>query len=128
MRALLCLLASVFIACSPHDAREAARSNAQRIIGGDADTSTHGVVDILITKPGRTPFTWCSGVVVSPHVVVTAAHCVDPAELDTGSVLSIYVGDVFEYGVTKTSPETTFAIRSTRMVDGFSLATAPTEG
>jgi hypothetical protein len=120
--------AGAIFACGPDVAREAARSNAQRIIGGDADATTHGVVDILITKPGRTPFTWCSGVVVSPHVVVTAAHCVDPAELDQGSVLSIYVGDVFEYGVTKTTPETTFAIRSTKMVDGFSIATAPTEG
>ncbi|HEY8072954.1 MAG TPA: trypsin-like serine protease [Labilithrix sp.] len=130
MRALLLGLlgAGAVFSCSPEAAREDARSSAQRILGGDADTTTHAVVAILITKPGRTPFTWCSGVVVSPHVVVTAAHCVDPAELDAGSVLSIWIGDVFQYGVTKTSPDTTFSIRSTRMVDGFSIGTAPTEG
>jgi hypothetical protein len=116
------------LACADRADREAPRAAAEAILGGDADVTTHGVVAILITKPGRTPFTWCSGVVVSPHVVVTAAHCVDPDELDPGSTLSIYTGDVFTYGVTKPAPSTLFTIRATHMVDGFSPLTAPTEG
>jgi V8-like Glu-specific endopeptidase len=100
---------------------------AQPIIRGSTDANTHGVVLILITKPMRTPFTWCIGVVVSPHVVLTAAHCVDPTELDTGSTLSIFTGDTFVYG--NAVPEAqSFAIKETHLVDGFSLATASTEG
>jgi hypothetical protein len=61
-------------------------------------------------------------------VVVTAAHCVDPAELDPGATLSVFTGDVFTYGVTKPDPDTVFAIQATHMLNGFTMATAPTNG
>ena len=46
------------------------------LIGGELDTADPAVVLVAMkaTNGGGT----CSGVVVSPHVIVTAAHCLDP--------------------------------------------------
>ncbi len=64
---------------------------AQAIIGGSLDDADPAVVLVIATNgPGRS---FCTGAVVSPHVVLTAAHCVDPAVVGVGSTVQLFVGD-----------------------------------
>ncbi len=58
----------------------------QTITGGTADTKDPAVV-LLISRGGRT---MCSGTVLSPHVVLSAAHCVDPS---AGMPSTVFIGD-----------------------------------
>src|SRR5262245_43734659 len=70
------------------------------VVGGADATADSGAVNILIKKPTfDKPFTWCTGTTVSPHVVLTAAHCVNqsPADVPAGSTLSIFIGDDYDY-------------------------------
>ena len=46
----------------------------------------------------------CTGEVISPHVVLTAAHCVDPATVGANAKTVVFIGDV----LTQTSPSTDF--------------------
>ncbi len=52
------------------------------IIGGTADTGDPAVVLVLLEKGLMA--TMCTGEVIAPHVVLTAAHCVDPKTVGTG--------------------------------------------
>ena len=50
------------------------------ILSGTFDTTDTSVVALLITSAeGPQDDALCSGTVVSPHVVLTAAHCLDEA-------------------------------------------------
>jgi MYXO-CTERM domain-containing protein len=45
------------------------------IIGGTTDTGDPGVVLLFMTIPGQQGGALCTGEVISPHVILTAAHC-----------------------------------------------------
>jgi V8-like Glu-specific endopeptidase len=66
------------------------------IIGGTADGADPSVVVLFAQVPGAQGGSLCTGEVVSPHVVLTAAHCVSPAEVGTGAVFSVYNGPNFD--------------------------------
>jgi secreted trypsin-like serine protease len=80
----------LFAACSDH---VGVASSA--IVGGNADTTSSAIV-MLVTS-GTTADADCSATVVSPHVLVTAAHCVDPqhlsASLGSSYITRVFVGD-----------------------------------
>ena len=109
------LLAAAPLACSAPETG----ASASAIVGGDADTTTRGVV--LVEIHGSNPsdgWSDCSGTVISPHVVVTAAHCLDTALLGFGPdpIFHVYVGDDIYasppasdfYGVSQTIADPTF--------------------
>ncbi len=85
------LVPFMLLACGGGDV---ARSSSA-IVGGDADTTTSGVVMVYIhAKAQNGGWGDCSGTVISPHVVLTAAHCVDAALVGLGSdaVYQVFVG------------------------------------
>ncbi len=76
-------------ACGPDAALEpSVRQNEAAIIGGSADTG-HPAVVVLIVEQTADYFL-CSGTVVSPHVVLTAAHCVNPDHVGASTVFQVY--------------------------------------
>jgi V8-like Glu-specific endopeptidase len=83
-RPLALFLALATAACVPDDETEGLSSP---LIGGDIHTGDEAAV--AITTPGGDPF--CTGTLVSPSVVATAAHCIDMAAGDPE--ITIFFGD-----------------------------------
>ena len=118
MKSFLPFLAGALVACS-----SPLGSSSSAIVGGALDTQTTGVVMVYI-KPTAGGWGTCSGTVVSPHVVVTAAHCVDPTIVGPASY-SVYVGD----DVYASPPASDFfAATKTIEEPAFSAATIMTKG
>jgi V8-like Glu-specific endopeptidase len=65
------------------------------IIGGTTDTADPGVVLLFAQQPGSTSGSLCTAEIISPHVVLTAAHCVSPAEVGAGAQFIVYTGPDF---------------------------------
>src|SRR5581483_8943927 len=78
----------LLLACGPATVAEVS-SSTSAILGAPADTGDPAVVAVLATTPSN--FFLCSGTVVAPHVVLTAAHCLVPARV--GSNATFYVWD-----------------------------------
>lgn len=70
-------------------------SSSASIIGGTSDTGDPGVVLVFAQVPGAQSGSLCTGEVVSPHVVMTAAHCVSPDEVGQGAVFNVFTGNDF---------------------------------
>jgi MYXO-CTERM domain-containing protein len=67
----------------------------QAIIGGTTDTADPGVVLVFAQQPGSQSGSLCTGEVISPHVVLTAAHCVSPDEVGAGAQFIVFTGSDF---------------------------------
>ena len=80
---VLFLLLPALAACKPAN-RDAPKDCSSRIVGGQVETG-HMAVGALIDGQG----TFCSGTLVAPTVVVTAAHCVPTGNANG---LSFYMG------------------------------------
>lgn len=66
-------------------------STAAPIIGGVADSGDASVV--LLRALLSNGYAVCSGEVIAPRIVLTAAHCVDPSTLGTVSSFDVFFGD-----------------------------------
>ena len=73
MRSSLVAIAALLVSCAARDPDPTDRRSSA-VIGGAAD-ATHGAVVAVLDGPLDAPHDVCSGVVVGPRVVVTAAHC-----------------------------------------------------
>src|SRR5262249_1143305 len=69
-------------------------SNDEDIIGGVTDSGDPSVVAIFAHQPGATSGAVCTGSVISPTTVLTAAHCVHPAVAGAGNQFDVYTGTV----------------------------------
>jgi V8-like Glu-specific endopeptidase len=81
---------AVAVACAGCVRVEPIATQAQPIIGGTTDTGDPGVV--LIRASDNQGYSLCTGEIVSPHVVMTAAHCTDPAEVGSGVTFEVFIG------------------------------------
>jgi secreted trypsin-like serine protease len=79
-------------------------SVSQNIINGVTDSNDPAVVMVLSQVPGSMSASLCTGSIISPHVVLTAAHCVDPAVVGAGAKTVVFIGQQ----LTQTSPNTDF--------------------
>lgn len=71
-------------------------STAAAIVGGAPNTTEPGVVQVLIqheTDPTEETSFQCTGTVVSPHVVLTAAHCLHASLVGEGQSYFVFFGD-----------------------------------
>src|SRR3954467_12397609 len=66
-------------------------TDEQPIIGGTNTTSDPAVV-LLVATIGRSGQAYCTAEIVSPHVLMTAAHCVDPNELGGAATFQVFLG------------------------------------
>ena len=64
----------------------------QEIIGGTTDNGDPSVVAVFVHAPGSNSGSLCTGTVISPTAVLTAAHCVDPDVVGTGQVFEVLTG------------------------------------
>lgn len=83
---------SALLALSCGTPREELADAPSLIIGGTADTLDPAVVLIIAIAPSGDG-TICTGTVVSPHVVATAAHCVSP------DVIGGLIGHDYEFQI-----------------------------
>lgn len=67
-------------------------SRAQPIINGTTDDGDPAVVMVIARVPGSMSVSLCTGEVISPHVVLTAAHCVAPSTVGAGAQFVVFTG------------------------------------
>ncbi len=94
--------AALALACGPGDSVSTAR---EPIVNGALDSADTSVVAVIIfSANGSQNDAACSGTVVSPHVVLTAAHCLDPDIVGPIDHVSIFLGDNFLDAVQSANP------------------------
>jgi secreted trypsin-like serine protease len=64
----------------------------EAIVGGTADTGDPGVM-LVIFDQGAQGASLCTGELLSPHVIMTAAHCVDPAVVGKTGTFKVFPGN-----------------------------------
>jgi V8-like Glu-specific endopeptidase len=58
----------------------------ESIVGGTETTAYPAVVGLVAFKPGETSGSLCTATLITPTLLLTAAHCVDPAVVGEGMV------------------------------------------
>ncbi|MBI5481456.1 MAG: trypsin-like serine protease [Deltaproteobacteria bacterium] len=109
------------LACARPETEPAA--SARPIIGGTRDTGDPAVVLLVIRKTG-TEYD-CSGFVVSPHVFVTAAHCLSPSVIGTGFTFDLFLGDNVRDVAQRSDPTNWVATQSTTPHPSFDNGGSP---
>jgi secreted trypsin-like serine protease len=76
--------------CSaPDDA--ATRAGSSAIVGGSVDSGDPAVVLLVSYPSDQSSFATCTATLVAPDVLLTAAHCVDPAD-HAGESFGVFAG------------------------------------
>lgn len=66
----------------------------QAIINGTEDTGDPNIVLVFAQVPGQSSGSLCTGEVISPHVVLTAAHCMAPSTVGAGAEFVVFTGNM----------------------------------
>jgi V8-like Glu-specific endopeptidase len=95
-RLMLSLFACSIAACGLEPGDEAndetVGTDEQSLIGGTTDTGDACVVGVFAHLPGATSGSICTGTIIGPHTVLTAAHCVSPASIGSGRQIDLLIG------------------------------------
>lgn len=79
-------------------------TDEQSIIGGTTDTGDGCVVGVFAHAAGATSGSICTGTIIGPHTVLTAAHCVSPASIGANQVIDLLPGTTLALpGITTSS-------------------------
>ena len=93
MRLRACIWSSVFcfvfMACGRVDEPSPVSEEDANVIGGETDTGDPGVVAVYAQQPGSDAGFLCTGSVIAPTVILTAAHCVSPSETGRGATFTV---------------------------------------
>jgi secreted trypsin-like serine protease len=76
-------------------------TSEEDIIGGTVDNGDPSVVALFVHQPGQNQGSLCTASVISPTVLLTAAHCVDPREVGQGNVFEAFAGTRFDSTATR---------------------------
>jgi len=91
---MLTLSVCSLAACSVGDAADDndTATDEQSIIGGTTDNGDACVVGVFAHAAGSTSGSICTGTIIGPHTVLTAAHCVSPASIGANQVIDLLPG------------------------------------
>ena len=89
----------------------------QPIVGGDLDTGDPAIVLFLAQEPTTQLASICTATLISPHVVLTAAHCVIPDAVGANTQFTVFTGTDVDTG----RPSEFVSVKSTHAHPDFSL-------
>jgi secreted trypsin-like serine protease len=92
-------------------------NDSDEVIGGAADDGDPAVVALFSHAPGQNQGSVCTATVISPTVLLTAAHCVDPASIGPGMQTEV----IFSPDISRPAPGTVVTARETHFDPQFNI-------